>query len=71
MQVRFIGGPLDGRTEELADDLEPRAAIFWPPGADVTVTEDDVPGVDNVLEYLYLGDGTAEYVAGLLDNEPG
>jgi hypothetical protein len=70
MQVRFVGGPLDGRVEEVADDLEPRAAIFWPPGADRTITDDRVPGVDNVVEYLYRGDGTADYVGGMLDADP-
>jgi hypothetical protein len=31
--------------------------------------EDRVPGVDNVVEYLYRGDGSADYVGGLLDQE--
>jgi hypothetical protein len=28
-----------------------------------------VPGVDNVVEYLYRGDGSADHVGGLLDQE--
>ena len=67
MQVRFVGGPLDGRTEEFDQDLAPNSAIYWPPGADLTRMEDRVPGVDGVVEYLYRGDGCAEYVGGLLD----
>lgn len=69
MQVRFVGGPLDGRVEEIEGDLEASAAIFWPPGADLSKQEDRIPGVDGVVEYLYKGDGTAEYVGGLLDTE--
>ena len=69
MQVRFVGGPLDGRVEEVEDGLEDSAAIFWPPGADLTKQDDRVPGVDDVVEYLYRGDGTAEYVGGLLGPE--
>ena len=67
MLVRFKGGPLDGRTEEVEGELAPTAVIYWPPGADLTVMEDRVPGVDGVVEYLYRGDGTADYVGGLLE----
>jgi hypothetical protein len=67
MQVRFVGGPLDGRLEGVDADLEANAAIFWPPDADLEKQEDRVPGVDDVVEYLYRGDGVAEYVGGLLD----
>lgn len=28
-----------------------------------------MPGVDNVVEYLYRGDGSADYAGGLLDQE--
>jgi hypothetical protein len=69
MQVRLVGGPLDGRVEEVDADLEDSAASFWPPSADLTKQDDRVPGVDDVVEYLYRGDGTAEYVGGLLDPE--
>ena len=69
MQVRFVGGPLDGRVEEIEGDLRASATIFWPPGADLNKQEDRIPGVDGVVEYLYKGDGTAEYVGGLLDTE--
>jgi hypothetical protein len=67
MRVRFVGGPLDGQTKDVPDDLKPESAIYWPPGADLTAQEDRVPGVDNVVEYLYRGDGSADYVGGLLD----
>jgi hypothetical protein len=67
MRVRFIGGPLDGRSEDVEGELKAESVIYWPPGADRTVQEDRVPGVDGVVEYLYQGDGTAEYVGGLLE----
>ena len=70
MQVRFVGGPLDGRVEEVEGDLEESSPIFWPPGADLNKQDDRVPGVDDVVEYLYRGDGTADYVGGLLNKEP-
>lgn len=69
MQVRFVGGPLDGRSEDVEGDLEPKSTIHWPPGADRTRQEDDVPGVDGVVEYLYVGEGKAEYVGGLLETD--
>jgi hypothetical protein len=70
MRVRFVGGPLDGQTKDVQDDLAPESTIYWPPGADLTVQDERVPGVDGVVEYLYRGDGSAEYVGGLLDQEP-
>ena len=69
MKVRFEGGPLDGRSEDVEGDLEPSSTIYWPPGADLTRQEDRVPGVDGVVEYLYVGDGVAEYVGGLLETD--
>ena len=69
MQVRFVNGPLDGRVEEIDADLETSPTIYWPLGADLRAQDDRVPGVDDVVEYLYRGDGTAEYVGGLLDAE--
>jgi hypothetical protein len=66
MQVRFVGGPLDGRVEDVGGDLESSPTIFWPPGRDLDRQEDRIPGVDDVVEYLYRGDGTAEYVGGVL-----
>ncbi len=69
MRVRFVGGPLDGQSKDVRDDLTAESTIYWPPGADLTAQEDRVPGVDNVVEYLYRGDGSAEYVGGLLDQE--
>ncbi len=66
MDVRFNGGPLDGQTKDVGDEPEDGGMILWPP--DATLTDDDaVPGNDNVVEYLYRGNGTADYVSGLLD----
>ena len=69
MKVQFVGGPLDGRTEDVEGELEPSSAIYWPPGADLTKQEDRIPGVDDVVEYLYVGEGKAEYVGGLLETD--
>jgi hypothetical protein len=66
MEVRFNGGPLDGQSKEIGDEPEEGHTIRWPPDADPTEQEDAVPGVDNVVEYLYRGDGSADYVGGLL-----
>ena len=69
MEVRFRGGPLDGRVEDVADIEVERGIIYWPPGAMNNKHDDDQgPGLDNVVEYLYRGDGTADYVSGLLDD---
>ena len=67
MLVRFNGGPLDGRSEEIGDEPEVGAVITWPPNADVDKHDDTIPGSDDVVEYLYRGQGTADYVGGLLD----
>jgi hypothetical protein len=70
MQVRFEGGPLDGQVKEVADDLARQgAAIYWPPDRR-DVEEPDVPGDVGVVEYLSRGDGTAEYVSGVLQAAP-
>ncbi len=67
MKVRFNDGPLDGRTEEVADEETERGIIYWPPGAlDRAEDDDAVPGLDGVVEYVYRGDGTADYVSGFL-----
>jgi hypothetical protein len=67
MLVRFNGGPLDGQTQEIADEPDVGAVITWPPNADVEKHDDAIPGSDDVVEYLYRGQGTADYVGGLLD----
>ena len=67
MLVRFNGGPLDGQSHEIEDEPEEGATITWPPNADLTKADDSIPGSDDVVEYLYRGQGTADYVGGLLD----
>ena len=44
-----------------------RATIIWPPNADLAKHDDAIPGSDDVVEYLYRGNGAADYVGGLLD----
>ncbi len=67
MLVRFNGGPLDGQSHEIADEPDVGAAITWPPNADADKHDDAIPGADDIVEYLYRGQGSADYVGGLLD----
>jgi hypothetical protein len=69
MKVKFVGGPLDGREEEISDDkLEENHPVYWPERPDIDDdTDADQPGLDGVVEYLYEGDGRATYVGGQLE----
>jgi hypothetical protein len=69
MQVRFVGGPFDGQRHEIDGTLETDAVIYWPPDAGTGRADDAVPGVDDVTEYSYRGDGTAHYVGGLIGED--
>jgi hypothetical protein len=70
MKVRLNGGPLNGQTLEFPQEQVDRGVLYWPVGSERhPADEDDVPGVDNVVEYIYRGDGSADYVGGLLDDE--
>ena len=71
MRVTMRGGPLDGQEREIEDEtLTPEHPIFLPPdaprGADAK-HEDDIPGDDDLVEYIYRGEGLADYVSGLVD----
>jgi hypothetical protein len=57
-QVRFVGGPFDGQTGEVGT-IEPDRVIYWPEGKTPGTAEDDVPGDDDVTEYVLRADGTA------------
>jgi hypothetical protein len=70
MRVTFVGGPLDGREEEIPDDeLEEGHPVYRPerPEGDDD-TDPEQPGLDGVVEYLYDGDGRANYVGGQLES---
>ncbi|MGH2630827.1 MAG: hypothetical protein ACRDHI_09765 [Actinomycetota bacterium] len=69
VQVRFVGGPFDGQTNEISGTIETNAVIYWPQGASPGEADDEVPGDDDVTEYIYAGDGTAHYVGGLIDED--
>ena len=72
MKVRLNGGPLNGQTLDFHQEQIDRGVLYWPVGSErQAVDEDDVPGVDDVVEYIYRGDGGADYVGGLLDDEAG
>jgi hypothetical protein len=70
MKIKFVGGPLEGREEEISDDkLEEGQPIYWPERPDVEDdTDPEQPGLDGVVEYLYEGDGRANYVGGQLED---
>jgi hypothetical protein len=69
VKVRFVGGPFDGQTNEIDGTIETDAVIYWPPGPSPGTAVDDVPGDDDVTEYIYAGDGIARYVGGLVDED--
>jgi hypothetical protein len=65
MKVTFEGGPLDGRTEEIPDEkVEEDMPVYWPSRDELEDEELGTPGVEGAAEYLYRGDGRAEYVGG-------
>jgi len=69
MKVKFVGGPLDGHEEEISDDkLEENHPVYVPERPDRDDdTDTDQPGLDDVVEYLYEGNGQAKYVGGQLE----
>ena len=63
MRIKFRGGPLDGETRDVASPSpQPDWPLYW------SMTEDAEVGSaarqPEVAEYLYRGDGMADYVAG-------
>ena len=66
MKVRLNGGPLDGRTLEFPQEQVDRGVLYWPLGGERHPAVGDTPGVDDVVEYIYRGDGRADYVGGML-----
>ena len=65
MKVTFVGGPLDGRTEEVPDEnVEEDMPIYWPDRSELEDEDLDEPGVEGAVEYLYEGNGRATYVGG-------
>jgi hypothetical protein len=65
MRVRFTGGPLDGREEEVPDDrLEEGQPFYWPEKDALDDRDAETPGLEGAAEYLFEGDRTASYVGG-------
>jgi hypothetical protein len=65
MRVTFVGGPLDGRVEEVPDEnVEEDMPIYWPSRSELEDEDLDSPGVEGAVEYLYQGNGRATYVGG-------
>jgi hypothetical protein len=64
MEVTFRGGPLEGRSIDLERaDMKQEETIYWAPRG-AAYRERERPGVKGVVEYLYRGEGVADYVAG-------
>jgi hypothetical protein len=65
MMVTFVGGPLDGRAEEVPDEnLEEDTPIYWPSRNALGDQDPETPGPEGAVEYLYEGNGRATYVGG-------
>ena len=65
MRVTLVGGPLDGRVEEVPDEnVEEDMPIYWPSRDELEDEDLDTPGVEGAVEYLYEGNGRATYVGG-------
>ncbi len=64
MQVKLVGGPLDGETRELPElDVVARSVIQLP--SEFSRDDPEVPGNETLISYLYEGDGMARYVGGI------
>ena len=67
--VLLRGGPLDGESRP----IHPDALMIDEPLSIVerdASKEAEAPGVVGIMEYLYRGDGVADYVGGLPADEP-
>ena len=71
MDVTFEGGPFHGQTHTIEPEPTRNAVIYWLPDAGPAVDRPDIPGHDEVAEYIYEGDGKAAYVAGIVGPEGG
>lgn len=67
MDVTFQGGPFHGQTHTIDPEPAVNAVVYWPPDADPVRDRTDIPGQEGVTEYIYQGNGKADYVAGLVD----
>ena len=67
MDVTFEGGPFHGQTETFDPEPALHAVIHWPPDPDPVADRPDIPGQEGVTEYIYQGNGKADYVAGLVE----
>ena len=67
MLVRFNGGPLDGQSPRDLGRTRRRGDDHLAAERRSHKHDDAIPGADDVVEYLYRGNGAADYVGGLLD----
>ncbi len=64
MQVKFVGGPLDGETRELPElDVVDGSVIQLP--SEFSHDDPQLPGDETLISYLHEGDGMARYVGGI------
>lgn len=65
MEIQFQGGPLDGQRHRVEQEPATDQALYWVADDAHLLDRPDVPGVEGVVEYIYRGAGTAEYVGGV------
>ena len=65
MTVTFVGGPLDGRVEEIPDEnLEEDTPIYWPSRNELEDEDPETPGRGRSGRIPVQGNGRATYVGG-------
>jgi hypothetical protein len=65
MQIAFRGGPLDGQRRRVDTEPSQDQVMYWVADDPGPVDGPDVPGVEGIIEYVYRGDGVADYVGGV------
>ena len=71
MDIQFRGGPLDGQRHHVDREPETDQVVYWVADDARFLDESDVPGVQGVVEYIYRGSGSADYVGGLPGGQDG
>lgn len=66
MDIQFQGGPLDGQRHHVEREPATDRVLYWVADDARFLDEPDVPGIEGIVEYIYQGDGTAEYVGGVV-----
>lgn len=64
MDIQFQRGPLGGQRHREEHEPATDQVLYWVADDARLLDSPDVPGVEGVVEYIYRGTGTAEYVGG-------